>query len=90
MLKKILSAIFVAFGFIHFVPALFKGYDSIGAFLLSIASNLIVFIIIISLVYLMNIIDKLKNKIDVLDDQLTHYIERNSSSTGQSNEVDLL
>lgn len=88
MIKKILSVIFIAFGLIHFVTAFFKGYDSIGAFLLSIASNLVVFIMIISIVYLINIIDKLENKIDILDDQLTHYMERNPTSIKEMDKPD--
>lgn len=76
VIKKILSCLFICWGLFSFVYALFQGYDSIPLILSTIIVRAFMLVLLLTVVYLLNYVNKLTIKLDVLNDQLSHYIQR--------------
>lgn len=84
MVKKVLSCFLICWGLSSFVSALFRGYESIPLLLSAMITRALMLALILTVIYLLRSVDKLTRKLDILNDQLDHYMNC-SHSNDQTN-----
>ena len=80
MFRKILSCLLICWGVFSFVSALFQGYASVPLLLSAVIERALMLALLLAVVYLLDYVNKLTIKLDVLNDQLSHYMERSHSN----------